>query len=168
MTDQKSKIIYTHTDEAPALATYSFLPIIEKFTDAAEIEVELSDISLAARILAAFPDKLTDAQKMPDALKKLGDLTADEGTNIIKLPNISASIPQLIAAINELQSQGYDLPDFPEEPKTDAEKAKTLEARNERRREAYDAKKNDKIDAKIDKQVAAKIKRDNEFVVSDN
>ncbi|MBV1878814.1 MAG: NADP-dependent isocitrate dehydrogenase [Pseudomonadales bacterium] len=123
MTDQKSKIIYTHTDEAPALATYSFLPIIEKFTDAAEIEVELSDISLAARILAAFPDKLTDAQKMPDALKKLGDLTADEGTNIIKLPNISASIPQLIGAVNELQSQGYDLPDFPEEPKTDAEKA---------------------------------------------
>ncbi|MBL4679090.1 MAG: NADP-dependent isocitrate dehydrogenase [Pseudomonadales bacterium] len=117
-----SKIIYTHTDEAPALATYSFLPIIRKFTSAADVEVELSDISLAARILAAFPERLKDDQKVPDALKILGDLTSDASTNIIKLPNVSASIPQLIAAITELQSQGFDLPDFPEGPGTDEEK----------------------------------------------
>jgi len=117
-----SKIIYTHTDEAPALATYSFLPIIRKFTSAADVEVELSDISLAARILAAFPERLKDDQKVPDALKILGDLTSDASTNIIKLPNVSASIPQLIAAITELQSQGFDLPDFPEDPGTDEEK----------------------------------------------
>ncbi|MFT7685186.1 MAG: isocitrate dehydrogenase [Candidatus Azotimanducaceae bacterium] len=119
----KSKIIYTHTDEAPALATYSFLPIIKKFTSAAGVEVELSDISLAARILAAFPDRLSEDQRVEDSLKVLGDLTSDSTTNIIKLPNVSASIPQLIAAIIELQSQGFDLPDFPEEPKNDEETA---------------------------------------------
>ena len=119
MSDRKLKIIYTLTDEAPALATYSLLPFIKKYTEAADVAVELSDISLAARILAAFPDKLTEEQRVPDALAELGELTKDEGANIIKLPNISASIPQLIEAIAELKSQGYDLPDYPEEPAND-------------------------------------------------
>ena len=123
MTDRKLKIIYTLTDEAPALATYSLLPFIKKFTDAAEVDVELSDISLAARILAAFPENLTAEQRVPDALAELGELTKDEGANIIKLPNISASVPQLIEAIAELKSQGYDLPDYPEEATNDDEKA---------------------------------------------
>ncbi|MEO2174676.1 MAG: NADP-dependent isocitrate dehydrogenase, partial [bacterium] len=118
----KSKIIYTYTDEAPALATHSFLPIIEKFASAAGVEVELSDISLAARILAIFPEKLTDDQKVRDALKELGDSTGSPDTNIIKLPNVSASIPQLIHAIAELQDHGYDIPDYPEEPVNDEEK----------------------------------------------
>lgn len=121
MTDRKLKIIYTLTDEAPALATYSLLPFIKKYTEAADVDVELSDISLAARILAAFPENLTDEQRVPDALAELGELTKEEGANIIKLPNISASVPQLIEAIAELKSQGYDLPDYPEEPSNDEE-----------------------------------------------
>ena len=117
-----ARIIYTETDEAPALATYSLLPIIKAFTGAAEVMVESRDISLAGRIIANFPDNLSDEQKQGDALTELAELAQTPDANIIKLPNISASIPQLIAAINELQSQGYDLPDYPEEPKNDAEK----------------------------------------------
>lgn len=117
-----AKIIYTKTDEAPALATYSFLPIIQTFTNAAGVEVEIRDISLAGRIIANFPDNLTDEQKIGDALTELGELAKTPEANIIKLPNISASIPQLQAAIKELQSQGYDIPNYPEEPKNDAEK----------------------------------------------
>lgn len=122
MTISKSKIIYTKTDEAPALATYSLLPIIRSFAASADIEVELSDISLAARILAGFADKLPAEQSVPDALDELGKLTQDASTNIIKLPNISASIPQLVAAIKELQAKGFALPDFPEDAKSDEEK----------------------------------------------
>ncbi|BDX06162.1 NADP-dependent isocitrate dehydrogenase [Planctobacterium marinum] len=117
----KSKIIYTKTDEAPALATYSLLPIIRSFAGAADIDVELSDISLAGRILANFPDYLTEEQRVPDALAELGDLTQEPDTNIIKLPNISASIPQLRAAIKELNEKGYAVPEFPEEPKDEKE-----------------------------------------------
>jgi isocitrate dehydrogenase len=117
-----SKIIYTETDEAPALATHSLLPIIKTFTEAAGIAVETRDISLAGRIIANFPEKLTDAQKQPDALAELGDLAQTPEANIIKLPNISASIPQLTAAIKELQTQGYDIPDYPEEATSAAEK----------------------------------------------
>ena len=116
------KIIYTMTDEAPALATYSFLPIIEKFTSIAGIEVESSDISLAARILANFPEHLSDDQKVTDTLTALGDLTQDPEANIIKLPNISASIPQLREAIAELKEHGYNVPEYPDEPRTDEEK----------------------------------------------
>ena len=123
MTDQKSKIIYTKTDEAPALATYSLLPIVNTFTEAAGVEVETSDLSLAGRILAAFPESLTDEQRVPDALKELGELTQVPNANIIKLPNISASIPQLQEAIAELQSQGYTIPDYPEAPKNTEEEA---------------------------------------------
>jgi len=123
MTDQKSKIIYTKTDEAPALATYSLLPIVNTFTEAAGVEVETSDLSLAGRILAAFPESLTDEQRVPDALKELGELTQIPNANIIKLPNISASIPQLQEAIAELQSQGYSIPDYPEAPKNAEEEA---------------------------------------------
>ena len=122
MTISKSKIIYTKTDEAPALATYSLLPIIRSFASNAGIDVELSDISLAARILSAFVDLLPAQQQVPDALAELGALTQDASTNIIKLPNISASIPQLKEAIKELQSKGFALPEFPEDPQTDAEK----------------------------------------------
>ena len=117
------KIIYTETDEAPALATYSFLPIVKAFTRAANVAVGTRDISLAGRIIANFPDNLTDEQIQSDALAELGELAQTPDANIIKLPNISASIPQLTAAIGELQSQGFDLPDYPEEPKNDAEKA---------------------------------------------
>jgi len=116
-----AKIIYTKTDEAPALATYSFLPIVKAFTDAAGIDVETRDISLAARILASFPDSLSEAQRQSDALAELGELAKTPAANIIKLPNISASIPQLTAAIAELQSQGFTVPDYPEEPANDAE-----------------------------------------------
>ena len=116
-----AKIIYTKTDEAPALATYSFLPIVKAFTDAAGIDVETRDISLAGRILATFPENLTADQRVDDALAELGDLAKTPAANIIKLPNISASIPQLVAAIEELQSQGFDIPDYPEEPANDAE-----------------------------------------------
>ena len=112
---KKSRIVYTYTDEAPALATHSFLPYIQTFTKACDVEVVLSDISLAARIIANFPDKLTDEQKVDDALHELGELTADPNANIIKLPNISASVPQLVAAIEELQQQGYDIPSYPAE-----------------------------------------------------
>ncbi len=117
-----SKIIYTKTDEAPALATRSLLPIVEAFTKTAGIEVETSDISVAARVLAEFPDYLTEEQRVPDNLAELGRLTQDPNTNIIKLPNISASVQQLKAAIKELQNKGYALPDFPDNPKTDEEK----------------------------------------------
>jgi len=118
-----SKIIYTKTDEAPALATYSLLPIVNAFTNAAGIAVETSDISLAARILASFPDQLSAEQLVPDALGELGQLTLQAHANIIKLPNISASIPQLKAAIAELQEQGYTIPNYPDEPASDEERA---------------------------------------------
>ena len=123
MPKNKAKIIYTKTDEAPALATYSLLPIVNAFTAAAGINVETSDISLAARILSSFSKKLSDEQKVPDTLKELGELTLEPNANIIKLPNVSASIPQLQEAIAELQSQGYDIPDYPEIPQTPKEEA---------------------------------------------
>ena len=117
-----SKIIYTLTDEAPMLATYAFLPVIRAFADAADINVETSDISVASRILSEFPDYLTDEQKVGDHLGELGRLTQDPDTNIIKLPNISASVPQLKAAIDELQQHGYDIPSYPDSPQTDEER----------------------------------------------
>ncbi len=120
MTEQK--IVWTTIDEAPALATYSLLPIVKAFTGAAGVEVETSDISLAGRILAQFPERLTAEQRVDDNLAKLGELATTPEANIIKLPNISASVPQLKAAIAELKGQGYDLPDFPEEPETDEQK----------------------------------------------
>ncbi len=116
-----SKIIYTKTDEAPALATYSFLPIVEKFTKAANIAIETKDISLASRILTTFPERLTDKQKQADALAELGELAQKPEANIIKLPNISASVPQLKSAIAELQLQGFDIPNYPEEPENASE-----------------------------------------------
>ncbi len=122
MSAEQPKIIYTLTDEAPLLATYAFLPIVRTFTEPAGIEVESSDISVAARILAEFSDRLTEEQRVADNLAKLGELTHHPDTNIIKLPNISASVPQLLAAIKELKSKGYDLPDYPGEPKNDEEK----------------------------------------------
>jgi isocitrate dehydrogenase len=115
-------IIYTKTDEAPALATHSLLPIIQYFTASSGINVETRDISLAGRIIANFSDFLTDEQKLPDALAELGKMAKSPEANIIKLPNISASVPQLIEAITELQSQGYQLPNYPDEPQTDSEK----------------------------------------------
>jgi isocitrate dehydrogenase len=115
-------IIYTHTDEAPLLATYSFLPIIEAYAGQAGVAVESRDISLAGRIIAQFPERLSDEQRLGDALAELGELAKRPEANIIKLPNISASTPQLKAAIAELQSQGYDLPDYPDSPSTDEEK----------------------------------------------
>ncbi|MEM7232135.1 MAG: NADP-dependent isocitrate dehydrogenase [Planctomycetota bacterium] len=121
MTDQP-KIIYTHTDEAPALATYSFLPIVRAFSADTGIDLETRDISLAGRIVANFPERLTDAQRQEDALAELGRLTQSPSANIIKLPNISASVPQLKAAIAELKAQGYDLPEYPDEPETDEER----------------------------------------------
>src|SRR6201991_1962470 len=123
------KIIYTHTDEAPALATKSLLPIVEVFAGTAGVELELRDISLAGRILAQFPDRLTDDQRVADALAELGELAKTPEANIIKLPNISASIPQIKGAIKELQDAGYDVPDYPDSPTTDDERAA---------REAYD------------------------------
>ncbi|WP_296239055.1 NADP-dependent isocitrate dehydrogenase [Psychrobacter sp. UBA5136] len=116
-----SKIIYTKTDEAPALATLSFLPIVKAFTQTAGIDVETSDISVAARVLAEFPEYLTEEQRVPNSLAELGELTQDPNANIIKLPNISASVQQLKAAIKELQGKGYAIPDFPDEPKTEEE-----------------------------------------------
>ncbi|MEQ8624732.1 MAG: NADP-dependent isocitrate dehydrogenase [Vicingaceae bacterium] len=116
------KIIYTETDEAPALATYSFLPIVKRFARAAGVEIETSDISLAARILAHFPDFLEENQRVKNALQELGELVKNPEANVIKLPNISASMPQLLAAIKELQGQGFDLPNYPEEPANDKEK----------------------------------------------
>ncbi|MEQ1589591.1 MAG: NADP-dependent isocitrate dehydrogenase, partial [Gallionella sp.] len=120
MTSQK--IIYTLTDEAPRLATFSLLPIVQAFTKAAGVVVETRDISLAGRILANFPENLTANQKVADQLTELGELTLKPEANIIKLPNVSASLPQLKTAIKELQSQGYKVPDYPDDPKTDAEK----------------------------------------------
>lgn len=122
MSAQQPTIIYTLTDEAPLLATYAFLPVIRTFAGAAGINVATSDISVAARILSEFSDRLTDEQKVPDNLGELGQLTQNPDANIIKLPNISASVPQLLAAIKELKSKGYDLPEYPGEPKTDEEK----------------------------------------------
>src|SRR5215210_5840046 len=122
MSDEQPAIIYTLTDEAPLLATYGFLPIIRTFTEPAGINVESSDISVAARILAKFSDCLTEEQRVPDNLGRLGELTHLPDTNIVKLPNISASVPQLLAAIKELKGKGYDLPDYPGDPKNDEEK----------------------------------------------
>ncbi|WP_415903740.1 NADP-dependent isocitrate dehydrogenase [Neptuniibacter sp. QD48_55] len=119
MTTKKQTIYYTLTDEAPSLATCSLLPIVRAFTSAADIDVKITDISLAGRVLSAFPEKLTAEQRVEDGLKFLGELTQDPEANIIKLPNISASIPQLKACITELQGQGYDIPDYPEDPKSD-------------------------------------------------
>ena len=118
-----SRIVYTLTDEAPALATYSFLPIVQAFTRAAAIDVETRDISLAGRIIANFPDRLTETQKQADVLAELGELAKTPEANIIKLPNISASVPQLKAAIKELQALGYDIPDYPEEATTEEQQA---------------------------------------------
>lgn len=123
MTNQPATIIYTLTDEAPALATYSFLPIVKAFTQTANINVEASDISLAGRIIANFPENLTEAQRQPDALTQLGELAKTPEANIIKLPNISASIPQLVSAIAELQEKGYNVPTYPADPQNDAEAA---------------------------------------------
>ncbi|MBC8796391.1 MULTISPECIES: NADP-dependent isocitrate dehydrogenase [Shewanella] len=122
MTDKTPTIIYTQTDEAPALATLSLLPIIKTFTQAAGINVETRDISLSGRVIAAFPERLTEAQRIGDHLAELGELATQPEANIIKLPNISASIPQLQACIKELQAKGYDLPDYPAEAKTDEER----------------------------------------------
>ena len=119
---QKSKIVYTLTDEAPLLATYSFLPIVQAFTSTAGIEIETEDISVAARILANFPEFLTEDQKVKDSLAELGKLATAPEANIIKLPNVSASVPQLKGAIAELQAHGYNVPNFPEDSQTDAEK----------------------------------------------
>ncbi|MEQ9210369.1 MAG: NADP-dependent isocitrate dehydrogenase, partial [Pseudomonadales bacterium] len=118
----KSKIIYTKTDEAPALATYSLLPIIRAFAAQADIEVGVSDISLAARILASFPEYLQEEQRVPDTLSELGELCLHPEANIIKLPNISASLPQLKAAVKELQKKGFALPEYPDNPSSDEEK----------------------------------------------
>jgi isocitrate dehydrogenase len=119
---EKPTVIYTLTDEAPLLATYAFLPIVRAFAEPAGIEIKTTDISVAARILAEFPEDLTDEQRVPDNLGELGKLTKLADTNIIKLPNISASVPQLIAAVKELQGKGFKIPDYPQSPKTDEDK----------------------------------------------
>lgn len=116
------KIIWTKTDEAPLLATYSFKPIVEAFATTAGVEVETRDISLAGRIIALFPERLTEDQRLDDALAELGELAKTPEANIVKLPNISASVPQLKAAVKELQAAGFDIPDYPEDPQTDEEK----------------------------------------------
>ncbi len=118
-----AKIIWTKIDEAPALATYSLLPIVQAFASSAGVAIETRDISLSGRLIATFPERLTEAQRMPDALSSLGELAKTPEANIVKLPNISASVPQLQAAIKELQGQGYDIPDYPEEPTNDEERA---------------------------------------------
>ncbi|HCJ87117.1 MAG TPA: NADP-dependent isocitrate dehydrogenase, partial [Gammaproteobacteria bacterium] len=120
---QKTKIIYTLTDEAPALATYSLLPIIKAFTGAANVAVETCDISLAARVIANFPERLTATQKMGDDLSELGQIVKLPEANIVKLPNVSASIPQLESVIAELQAHGYDVPNYPSNPQSDEDKA---------------------------------------------
>ena len=117
--DKSPAIIYTRTDEAPLLATYSFLPVVSAFASTAGVDVQTRDISLAGRIIAQFPDRLTDEQRLDDALAELGELAKTPEANIIKLPNISASIPQLKAAIAELQQQGFDLPEYPDNPQDD-------------------------------------------------
>ena len=122
MTTGTAKIIWTKIDEAPALATYSLLPIVQAFTKGTGVSVETRDISLAGRIIANFPETLTESQRIPDSMVQLGALALTPEANIIKLPNISATIPQLMAAIKELREHGYKLPDYPEDPKTDAEK----------------------------------------------
>ena len=118
----KSDILYTIVDEAPELASASLLPIIRSFAKAANVSVGTKDISLAGRIISTFPEFLTEDQRQSDDLAELGQLVKTPDANVIKLPNISASVPQLVAAIKELQSQGYTLPDYPEDPKTDDEK----------------------------------------------
>ncbi len=123
MSTQQPTIIYTLTDEAPLLATCAFLPIIRSFTKPAGIRIEKSDISVAARVLAEFPESLTEAQRVPNTLAELGKKTLEPDANIIKLPNISASVGQLVACVRELQAKGYKIPDYPEDPKTDADKA---------------------------------------------
>src|SRR3989337_1035553 len=123
MATDTSKIIWTKIDEAPALATYSFLPIVQAYTKGPGVAVETRDISLAGRIIANFPENLTEKQRIPDHLAQLGELALKQEANIIKLPNISASLPQLQEAIKELQAHGSKIPDYPEDPKTDAEKA---------------------------------------------
>ncbi len=152
---EKPAIIYTHTDEAPLLATYSFLPIIQAYAGQAGVAVETRDISLAGRIIAQFPERLTDEQRLDDALAELGALAKRPEANIIKLPNISASIPQLKAAIAELQGQGYDLPDYPDNPTTD-------EQRDHRAR--YDKVKGSAVNPVLregnsDRRAAASVKR---------
>src|ERR1051326_3320454 len=122
MATDPGKIIWTEIDEAPALATYSLLPIIRKFTGGTGITIETADISLTGRILANFPEALTPAQRVPDWLTRLGELAKRPEANIVKLPNISASVPQLKAAIRELQGQGYKVPDYPDNPATDAQR----------------------------------------------
>ncbi|HES59823.1 MAG TPA: NADP-dependent isocitrate dehydrogenase, partial [Caldithrix sp.] len=124
---KKSTIVWTKIDEAPALATYCLLPIVKSFIKNTDIEIETKDISLAGRIIANFPEKLRADQKIPDCLAELGELAKKPEANIIKLPNISASIPQLHGAIKELQQKGFDIPSYPEEPKNDEERA--LQAR---------------------------------------
>ena len=119
---EAARIIYTKIDEAPALATHSLLPVLRAFTKGSGIELDAWDISLTGRIIANFPDNLTDEQKIPDYLSILGELSEDPSANIIKLPNISASIPQLKGAISELQDKGYDIPDYPDDPATDEER----------------------------------------------
>ena len=119
---QASQIIYTKIDEAPALATHSLLPILRAFTKGSGIELESWDISLTGRIIANFPDNLTDEQKVPDYLTMAGQLCLEPAANIIKLPNISASIPQLKAAVKELQDKGYDIPDYPDDPANDTQR----------------------------------------------
>jgi len=119
---QSPKILYTKTDEAPALATYSWLSIVKAFTASSNIAIQTKDISLAARILAVFPDKLSADQQVPNDLQELGEIAKTPQANIIKLPNISASIPQLENAIEELQSKGFDIPNYPHEPGSDDEK----------------------------------------------
>src|SRR3954471_2106397 len=122
----ESKIIYTYTDEAPLLATYSLLPVIAAYAAKAGVEVETRDISLAGRIIAQFSDRMTDEQRLDDALAELGELARTPEANIIKLPNISASIPQLRAAVKELQEAGYAVPDYPDDPQSsDEEGART-------------------------------------------
>ena len=121
MTSDSSKIIYTWTDEAPALATLSWLPIVQAFTGTAQVDVETADISLAGRILSTFSDDLPADQKMKDHLAALGELARQPEANIIKLPNISASVPQLKSAIKELQDSGFAIPDHPDDPQTDSE-----------------------------------------------
>ena len=122
MATDSHTIIYTHTDEAPALATKSLLPVVNAFTNVAGVTVELRDISLAGRVLAAFPDALTAQQRISDDLGELGQLVTRPEANVIKLPNISASIPQLKATIEELQAKGYNVPNYPDDPQTAAEK----------------------------------------------
>src|SRR5713101_5317021 len=122
MPSDRHTIIYTHTDEAPALATRSLLPVVNAFTGVAGVHVELRDISLAGRVLAAFPDALAPEQQAPDSLAELGELVNRPEANVIKLPNVSASIPQLKATIEELRAKGYGLPDYPDEPSTPEER----------------------------------------------